>query len=180
MSDQNLVMQSEGLGLRLLNQSDRELFFFIEQDVITNQYIKVPKPEAEIEVFFTKLQAVWSEEDKDWHGMAVVDVETNKFLGMSFYRYRDKPSLIIEIGWKLHPIAAGRGVATTGARMLIKYLHAKYAVHKFVAHCDADNLASERIMQKLGMQKEGVFKSHFKIGETWRDEFAYGLVLEGA
>ncbi len=177
MTVENLVMQSEELGLRLVHESDRVKFFFIEQDVTTNQYIKTPKPEPEIEEFFVKLQSTWSEGDSDWHGLAVVDVETNEFQGMSFYRYRDKASLIVEIGWKLHPDAAGRGVATAGARMLLKYLQELYPVHKFVAHCDADNLASERIMQKLGMQKEGDFKLNFKIADTWRDEFAYGKVL---
>ena len=177
MTVENLVMQSDGLGLRLVHESDRVKFFFIEQDVTTNQYIKIPKSEPEIEEFFVKLQSAWSEDDRDWHGLAVVDVETNVFQGMSFYRYRDKPSLIVEIGWKLHPDAAGRGVATAGARMLMLYLQETHPLHKFVAHCDADNLASERIMQKIGMHKEADLKSNFKIGETWRDEFTYGLVL---
>ena len=176
MSAQNLVMQSEGLGLRLVHESDRVKFFFIEQDVTTNQYIKIPKSETEVEEAFTKFQSAWSETEGDWHGLAVVDVETDEFQGMSFYRYRDKASLIVEIGWKLHPDAAGRGVATAGARMLMKFLQETYPIHKFIAHCDADNLASERIMQKLGMQKEGDFKLNFKIGEVWRDEFAYGLL----
>ena len=177
MTVENLVMQSEGLGLRLVQESDRVKFFFIEQDLTTNQYIKIPKPEPEIEKFFMKLQSAWSEDDCDWHGLAVVDVETNECQGMSFYRYRDKTSLIVEIGWKLHTDAAGRGVATAGARMLMKYLQENYPLHKFVAHCDADNIASERIMQKLGMQKEAEFKSNFKLGATWCDEYAYGLVV---
>ena len=178
MSEQNLVMQSEGLGLRLLQESDREKFYFIERDVVTNQYIRIPKSETEVAEAFIKFQNIWSENDGEYHGLAIVDIETNEFHGMGFYRYRDKGSLIVEIGWKLHHEAEGRGVATDGARMLIKYLKEHYSVHKFVAHCDANNAASERIMQKLGMQKEADFKSNFKIGETWRDEFAYGLVVD--
>lgn len=177
MSEHNLVMQSENLGLRLVQDSDREKFFFIEQDVDTNQFIKIPKSEKEVQESFLKFQNEWSEEDGEWHGLTIVDVETDDFQGMAFYRYCDKNSLIVEIGWKLHPTAEGRGVATAGARMLLKYFAENYLVHKFVAHCDADNLASERIMQKLDMQKEASFKSNFKIGDTWRDEFAYGLVV---
>ena len=178
MSEQNLVMQSEGLGLRLVQESDREKFNFIELDVITNQYIKVPKSEKAVEEAFIKFQNTWSEKEGEWHVLAIVETESNEFEGFAAYRYRDKSSLIVEIGWKLHPDAEGRGVATSGARMLIKYLTEHYSVHKFVAHCDANNGASERIMQKLGMQKEADFKSNFKIGETWRDEFAYGLVID--
>jgi len=178
MLEQNLVMQSEGLGLRLVQESDRVKFYFIEQDVKTNQYIKTIKSEKEIEESFIKFKTRWTQNDIEWHGLAIVDATSDEFQGMSFYRYRDKASLIVELGWKLHPTAEGKGVATAGARMLMKYITETYPVHKYVAHCDADNLASERIMQKIGMQKEASFKSNFKIGETWRDEFAYGLVLD--
>ena len=178
MSEQNLVMQSEGLGLRLVQESDREKFNFIELDVMTNQYIKVPKSEKEVEEAFIKFQNAWSEKEGEWHVLAIVETENNDFQGFAAYRYRDKSSSIVEIGWKLHPDAEGRGVASSGARMLMKYLLENYSVHKYVAHCDANNAASERIMQKLGMHKEADFKSNFKIGETWRDEFAYGLLVD--
>ena len=178
MSEQNLVMQSEGLGLRLVQESDREKFYFIESDVKTNQYIKIPKSEKEVEEAFIKFQNAWSEKEGEWHVLAIVETENNDFQGFAAYRYRDKSSSIIEIGWKLHPDAGGQGFATAAARMLMKHLLETYPVHKYVAHCDADNAASERIMQKLGMQKEASFKSNFKIGDTWRDEYAYGLIVE--
>jgi len=178
MLEQNLIIQSKEIGLRLLHEKDRERFFFVEQDLEINRFIKIPKPNNEIEEAFLRFKKLWTQENSSWHVLAIVDVETDEFLGFASYRYRDKSSLIVEIGWKLHPIAQRRGIATAAAKLLVKYLIENHSVHKLVAHCDADHLASERIMQKIGMQKEGLLKSNFKIGDTWRDELVYGLVVD--
>jgi len=76
----------------------------------------------------------------------------------------------------IHP-CSGQGYATRAMKLLISYLRENYYVHKFVAHCHVDNLASERVMQKLGMVKEAELRENFKIGDTWVDEVAYGVLV---
>ena len=176
--DVKLLVQNEMIALREVHEEDRERFFYLQQDPYINRYIKVPPSDEFVEIFFQALQTVWKDEDQKWHGCAVRLLEEDLIIGLVFYSYRDKDSQIVEIGWKFHPDFEGKGYATQAAKLLMEYLPTQILVHKFVAHCDAENLASERIMQKLGMQKEGFFKSNFKFGKEWRDEFAYGLVCE--
>lgn len=178
MQKQNFLIRNKDIALRMVEEQDRERFFFLEQDAHTNRFIKIPLMREKIEESFNKFKQVWSVKDGEYHGFAIVTLDEGELKGMAFYRYRDKASEIIEIGWKLHPDAEGNGYATQAAKLLMKFLCANYPVHKFVAHCDADNGASERIMQKLDMLKEADFKSNFKIGETWRDEYAYGKLVE--
>lgn len=180
MGQKSLLIQNDLIGLRYVQEEDRKLFFYLQQDIEINRYIKVPPSDAFVEKFFQTLSKPWEEEDQEYHGFVIFDLVKNTFLGLVFYRYRDKDSDVIEIGWKMHPENSGRGIATEASRLMMDYLSSNYFVHKYVAHCDAENGASERIMQKLGMQKEGLFLSNFKIGEEWRDEFAYGMVCEPA
>jgi len=51
-------------------------------------------------------------------------------------------------------------------------------LHRLYARCNANNLASKRVMEKIGMKKEGELrKVRFKEME-WVNEFSYGILLE--
>jgi len=173
----HFIKQSTEITLSLVLASDRERFFYLQQNAEINRYIRIPQPDSEVEVFFQALVSPWTKKDNAWHGFALRLPNKSELSGLIFYRYRDKKHEIVEIGWKLHPQISGQGLATDAAQLLMEYLKESISVHKFFAHCDAENRASERIMQKIGMQKEGLFKSNFKIGDEWCDELVYGLVV---
>ncbi|NNC96498.1 MAG: GNAT family N-acetyltransferase [Gammaproteobacteria bacterium] len=175
---QEFLIKNEQIGLSAISESDRPRFFYLQQDVEINKYIRVPQADPEVEKFFQALIRPWSEEENAWHGFGVRRLDDDDLMGLAFYRYKNKLAEVLEIGWKMHPDVWGKGLATHAATLLMRHLSSKYPVHKYVAYCDAGNAASERIMQKLGMQKEGHFKSDFKIGDEWRDDVAYGLVLD--
>ena len=57
----------------------------------------------------------------------------------------------VELGWVLRAGCHGRGYATEAALALMDEARRRWNVRKFIAHCDADNLASQGVMRKLGM-----------------------------
>ena len=71
-----------------------------------------------------------------------------------------------EIGWILNKTMWGKGYATEAALGLIRYGFETLGVKKITATCDADNIASYKVMLKCGMtqigfQKEARLSSHF-------------------
>jgi RimJ/RimL family protein N-acetyltransferase len=62
-----------------------------------------------------------------------------------------------EIGWSLHPDAQGRGLATEGAREMLRIGFDELGLHRIVAGCDSRNTASLRVMERLGMRREAEF-----------------------
>lgn len=62
-----------------------------------------------------------------------------------------------ELGWIVNRRYWGRGFATEAARALVDHFAAHFAITHFIAHCDADNTASWRIMEKLGMERTGTY-----------------------
>jgi RimJ/RimL family protein N-acetyltransferase len=60
-----------------------------------------------------------------------------------------------EIGWHLHPKARGMGFATEGAGALIKRARAA-GVSRVHAVVDAENAASLRVCERLGMTRLGL------------------------
>ena len=81
-----------------------------------------------------------------------------------------------EIGFWIDQSHWGKGVATEAATALIKFGFEKLRLHKIVAFHMVRNPASGRVMEKLGMQKEGVFRDHVKKSGKFEDSVAYGIL----
>jgi ribosomal-protein-alanine N-acetyltransferase len=101
--------------------------------------------------------------------IAIVDYEViyqNAYGGMN------------EIGYFIKKEFWGCGYGCEMGQAIIDELFTNRNIHKVVASCNSNNQASENIMKKLGMYKEGVLrKIRFKDGR-WDDEIKYGLLRE--
>jgi len=83
-----------------------------------------------------------------------------------------------EIGFTIAREYQGHGYATEAARLLVSYLVTARGKHRITASCDARNLASAAVLEKLGMRREGhLRKSTWAKGE-WTDDLLYGLLRE--
>ncbi|MBX2844901.1 MAG: GNAT family N-acetyltransferase [Saprospiraceae bacterium] len=67
-----------------------------------------------------------------------------------------------DIGWRLKESAWGKGIATETAKACLKYGHEKLGYKRIVAHALVDNVASVRVMEKIGMtyHKNGEYQGH--------------------
>ncbi|MEL4356430.1 MULTISPECIES: GNAT family N-acetyltransferase [unclassified Luteococcus] len=81
-----------------------------------------------------------------------------------------------EIGWLIAPDQQGRGLGTELAAALLEIaFDADY--RRVTAYCFAANEPSWRIMERIGMRREGTFRqdSLHRSGE-WLDSYAYALL----
>lgn len=86
---------------------------------------------------------------------------------------------IYEIGWVFHPRYHGQGYATEAAAALLRYGFESLGVHRVIATCQPENVASWRVMEKLGMQREGhLRKCIYRDENTWWDEYFYAILEE--
>ena len=60
-----------------------------------------------------------------------------------------------EIGWSVDPSYAGQGYATEGAAELVRLCFEGLGLRRVTAGAFADNVASVRVMEKIGMTVEG-------------------------
>ena len=86
---------------------------------------------------------------------------------------------IYEIGWVFHPRYQGQGYATEAAAALLRYGFETLGLHRIIATCQPENVASWRVMEKLGMLREAHFRKVFPVDEaTWLDEYLYAMLEE--
>lgn len=86
---------------------------------------------------------------------------------------------IYEIGWVIHPQYHGQGYATEAASALLRHGFETLGLHRIIATCQPENVASWRVMEKLGMLREAHFRKVFQVDEsTWLDEYLYAMLEE--
>ena len=109
--------------------------------------------------------------------LAVVLKEENKVIGYQELCHLDWFDFQSgEIGYHFNKEYWGKGYATESAKLLIDYCFKKLKFHKVYADTDPSNLASQRILAKLGFKLEGRIRDRRKIKGKWVDELDYGLL----
>lgn len=76
------------------------------------------------------------------------------FVGLSIPTFLPELLPAVEIGWRLARHAWGKGLATEGARAALAFGFARPELERIVSIHRLGNVASGRIMEKLGMQRE--------------------------
>lgn len=81
---------------------------------------------------------------------------------------------VAELGYSVHPRFWGNGYAPEAAARLMRWAFAKGA-HRVQATCWVKNKRSQRVMEKIGLEREGLLRGYLKREGTVRDEYIYGL-----
>ncbi len=83
-----------------------------------------------------------------------------------------------EIGWTIHPAAAGRGLATEAATAMLTLAFEHYGVRRVVANLDAANLRSAAMAERLGMRRETHRVADFWSKGQWTSSYEYAILRE--
>ena len=75
------------------------------------------------------------------------------------------------LGYSVHPVMWGKGVASAAVRLLVPALHDQAGIRRIVAKVFADNQASIRVLMKNGFQLEGTERAKV-LGRdgSWLDD----------
>jgi RimJ/RimL family protein N-acetyltransferase len=85
----------------------------------------------------------------------------------------------IQLGYVLAKPFWGNGYMTESLKMVIDWSLTQNDIYRVWAICDLENTASARVMEKAGMQKEGILRRWARLpnfGEKPRDCFCYSTV----
>ncbi len=83
-----------------------------------------------------------------------------------------------EIGWVFNPNYYNKGYASEAAKAMLEFGFEKMKFHRIIATCQPENIPSYRVMEKIGMRREGYFKKCIPNGQEWWDEYYYAILAE--
>ena len=160
--------QSEDIPIELAQDTNPEIM----------QYVRDILPEEEALNRAQSIAKKWSGLEDEWIGFSLRTLKEDRMMGMLSFKITSMEYAIVEIGYRIHPDFQNQGFVTAAASLLLNFLFNELKVHKVVATCVPENMASWKVMEKIGLKAEGHFKEHSKIGGIWYDELYYGLVAQ--
>lgn len=83
-----------------------------------------------------------------------------------------------EIGWVFNPKFHNKGYASEAASAVLHFGFEEMGLHRIIATCQPQNIPSFRVMEKIGMRREGYFKKCIPHGNEWWDEYYYAILRE--
>jgi len=83
------------------------------------------------------------------------------------------------IGYWCSPEARGRGVTTRALRLLCKHALTDLELERLELITDPDNVASQRVAEKVGFRREGVLRSHLPHPDGRRRDSVMFSLLPG-
>ncbi len=151
----NIHIQTERLILRDIEQEDVEGMFRLDSDpevhsYLGNQPISTREEAAEV------IRYIRSQYDEFGIGRwAVQSRDSGEFLGWAGFKWITEDwggyTNFHDIGYRLRKEHWGKGYASEAAFALIKFGFDKLRFEEIMAGADIENKASNRILQKIGM-----------------------------
>lgn len=93
--------------------------------------------------------------------IAVCLKQTGEVIGDLFAHVEEDPFAAvpdtISVGWNFNPAFSGKGYAFESAKAFLAQLFQEQNARRIYAYVEDHNVASQRLCEKLGMRREGMF-----------------------
>jgi RimJ/RimL family protein N-acetyltransferase len=109
----------------------------------------------------------------------IQDLAGGELLGGASLHHFDPLRDVVEVGYWLFVTARGRGVATRSVQQLTEHAVAN-GIWRVEAHVRIGNTASERVLQRLGFEREGIKRKYLRHGGDRVDTTLFALLADDA
>ena len=111
-----------------------------------------------------------------WFQMAIELAEAGPLVGdLGLHTLADRPGQA-EIGFTLAREHQGKGYATEAVNRLLDYVFGVLGKHRVIAVTDARNAPAARVLERVGMRREGHFVENIWFKGGWGDEYEYAML----
>ena len=108
--------------------------------------------------------------------LAIVLREEDRLIGGGGLRLSGTENRDAGMGYVLHPAFWKRGLASEAAAAMVEFGFRRHGLHRIWAEVDPGNPASARVLEKIGMIREGRLRQHKWYKDDWRDSDIYSIL----
>ena len=132
--------------------------------------------EADVRDFVQEFVDQQTEQPRRKFQLAITLSEGGQVIGNCGIRRKPGNDWEADVGFELAPEYWGRGFATEAALAIVSFGFRKLELHRISSWCIADNAASARVLENVGLRPAGRLREneYFK-GRCW-DTLIYGLL----
>jgi RimJ/RimL family protein N-acetyltransferase len=149
-----MELRTERLLLRRFRTADRASFARLNADPRVMEFLPGPLSRAESDLLADRIDSHFAQ-----HGFGLYAAELSAdqsfigFIGLAIPSFHAAFTPCVEIGWRLSADLWGRGLATEGARGIVRHAFEVIGIEQLVSFTVPGNARSRRVMEKLGMTR---------------------------
>jgi [ribosomal protein S5]-alanine N-acetyltransferase len=83
-----------------------------------------------------------------------------------------------QVGYWIDEAVAGRGIMPTALALVVGHCLGPVGLHRIEANVRPENVASRRVVEKLGFREEGLHLRYLAIDGAYRDHIVYAITTE--
>lgn len=170
-------IETDRLIIREFNDDDFTSVHLYASDPEVIKYLPFgPNTNLDTELFLTKVKNFQIQYPRYDYEFAVVLKENNLLIGGCGIHVTNPNNKEASIGYCYNKTYWGQGYASEAANAIIAFGFKNLNLHRVYATCAPDNIGSAKVMEKVGMTKEGHLREHKLQKGTWRDSFIYSIL----
>ena len=108
--------------------------------------------------------------------LAVIQREDERLVGAVALRTSGTENRDAGLGYVIHPGFWKRGYASEAASALVEFGFRRRGLHRIWAECGPSNAGSIRVLEKVGMIREGLLRQHRWMKGDWHDSLLYAIL----
>jgi ribosomal-protein-alanine N-acetyltransferase len=175
------ILETPRLRLRLVRGSDAEdIFRVLSNPTAMKYYGTLPHKDLDytqrqyIDVMMSRFKF------RDAVSFVVTFKEDDKYIGHVNAMQFDRVFKFAEIAYIIDQEYWGKGIGTEAVGKVVEFLIEKMKIHKIRAAFFAKNVASKRVLEKVGFKQEGYLRDNVLIDEEFEDEYSMALIASNS
>jgi len=167
------IIKTDRLHLRPFQLGDVDDVFEYARDTEWARFLPVPQPyqKTDAEQFVARQVLQDGQDNQVW----AIEYEGTVIGGINIGF--DVKNQVAEIGYSVARKHWGKGFTTEAAKAVIdEAFSAGTDLRRIFARADARNTGSHRVMEKVGMTREGLLRQHALFRDGATDEVIYGIL----
>ncbi len=170
-------IETERLVLRPLQPDDAAAVFRYRSDPEVYRYQHwEPSSVSEVDEFIARMTTVEPDTPGTWYQVAICSRDTGQLIGDCGLRFPIERDHEAEFGISLAPEFHGMGYATEAVEAVLEYLFETLDKHRVFGSIDPRNLASLRLMERMGLRREAHFRESLWFKGEWADDVIYAML----
>jgi RimJ/RimL family protein N-acetyltransferase len=146
----------------------------------TDKYntLGIPETIQRTEYLLNEWIIAQSEQPRLLFVFALENRNNNHWMGLIGLRLREFKFRSGEVWFKILPANWGDGFATESLNRMLSFAFTELNLHRVEGGCAIENIASSRVFEKAGMEREGIKRKVLPIRGEWADAFSYAILEE--
>lgn len=167
------------IKLTLLTERNAEEFYLVVRENLEQLKIWLPWAEDNYSLELAK-RSIWQNlmEFTQSKGFSAIIIYRGKIAGEIGFHDVDLTSKSTQVNYWLAAEAQGRGVMTKSCRALINHAFEGMGLNRIEIDCQAENLKSRAVPERLGFQLEGIRRQAAWLNDRFIDLAQYAILSQ--